>query len=407
MRVRRSIGVLAAMTLIFAACGDDEDDAAPPADGGGTEVDDGGGDDGGGEAQTFTVQVDARADDLPLELLTYFPRELQVHPGDTVEFAFADNGVPHTASGGRALNELFDLIESTGFDLQGDAPPPPEVDEAFSAIPFVFPDDPTAPLNQGAAQACVAEAEPLPVEEPCEIQEGRFSGVQQLWSTGFVPPGETFTMEIASDAAAGDYTFMCLVHGPAMTMELSVVDADTEVPSAEEVEEATATELEEAFETLRPMAEEIRASTDPTAAPAGGISEDLPYESIVSVFPDNLEIAAGEAVTWQIAGPHTVSFGAPESARPIIMVAADGTVQINGEGAAPAGWAGPPPPPDGPPDPSAPPPVVDAGSYSGEGYHNSSLLFGPLGYRLTFDTPGTYEYICVVHPDMEGTVTVT
>ena len=50
--------------------------------------------------------------------------------------------------------------------------------------------------------------------------------------------------------------------------------------------------------------------------------------------------------------------------------------------------------------------------YDGTGYVNSGLLFMLAGkntppiYKLTFTRPGTYEYDCLLHKGMDGTITV-
>ncbi len=51
-------------------------------------------------------------------------------------------------------------------------------------------------------------------------------------------------------------------------------------------------------------------------------------------------------------------------------------------------------------------------TYDGTGYVNSGLLFMLAGkntppiYKLTFTRPGTYEYDCLLHKGMDGTITV-
>ena len=53
-------------------------------------------------------------------------------------------------------------------------------------------------------------------------------------------------------------------------------------------------------------------------------------------------------------------------------------------------------------------------TYSGTGIFNSGVLIGekgpagrPTSYSLTFDTPGTFNYLCLMHgPRMSGTITV-
>ena len=48
---------------------------------------------------------------------------------------------------------------------------------------------------------------------------------------------------------------------------------------------------------------------------------------------------------------------------------------------------------------------VDAGSWDGTGFFNSGIMFGG-DFVLRFSQPGSYEYVCLIHPEMQGTVTV-
>ena len=61
--------------------------------------------------------------------------------------------------------------------------------------------------------------------------------------------------------------------------------------------------------------------------------------------------------------------------------------------------------------------LMPAGSkvYNGTGYFNSGLIWGimvplpgPKGYNLTFDKPGTYKYLCILHDymGMKGQINV-
>ena len=45
--------------------------------------------------------------------------------------------------------------------------------------------------------------------------------------------------------------------------------------------------------------------------------------------------------------------------------------------------------------------------YSGQGYFNSGILGDGQSYVLSFDTPGSYQYQCLIHDNMKGTITVT
>jgi len=78
----------------------------------------------------------------------------------------------------------------------------------------------------------------------------------------------------------------------------------------------------------------------------------------------------------------------------------------------------PPPPPaegaggggGGGPGAEKPPPInVDGGTWNGTGFYNSGSVNsqgGDVFFTLTFSKPGTYKYVCLIHPDMEGTVKV-
>lgn len=54
---------------------------------------------------------------------------------------------------------------------------------------------------------------------------------------------------------------------------------------------------------------------------------------------------------------------------------------------------------------STPHTVTSSGS--GEKVMDSRDLAQGGMYSVTFDTAGTYEYFCTIHPDMTGTITVT
>ena len=137
---------------------------------------------------------------------------------------------------------------------------------------------------------------------------------------------------------------------------------------------------------------------------AGGVgSEEHLAGPRHGVRPSRRDVAAGEAVTWNLIGPHTISFNAPESAQVMLAEADDGLFHLSEEALAPAGYE-PPPPPEG--EPEGPPPTVDGGTFDGTGFLNSGILFDQP-FTLVFSTAGTYEYICVIHPEMEGTVTVS
>ncbi len=110
--------------------------------------------------------------------------------------------------------------------------------------------------------------------------------------------------------------------------------------------------------------------------------------AVEDFMPQSITIRAGDTMTWTVKSeePHTVTF-----------------------------LSGAEKPPEAIPDPENPqqllgnPQVffpVGGKTYSGSGYFNSGFLLGAQSYSLAFDKEGDYEYICILHPSMKGSVTV-
>ena len=58
-----------------------------------------------------------------------------------------------------------------------------------------------------------------------------------------------------------------------------------------------------------------------------------------------------------------------------------------------------------------PPAVINGGSWNGQCFRSSGVIFGPpppksTVFTLTFSKAGTYTFQCTVHEDMKGTVKV-
>jgi plastocyanin len=127
-------------------------------------------------------------------------------------------------------------------------------------------------------------------------------------------------------------------------------------------------------------------------------------------FPQRLRIRLGQTVTFRIDSnhdAHTITLG------PDAYTGAIERTLIE-----------PQPTPSGPPAlvfnplgayPSEPPgaPLTYTGANHGNGFLGSGTLDtdpqtpSPDSVRITFTKPGTYHYECVIHPDMDGTITVT
>ena len=284
-------------------------------------------------------------------------------------------------------------------------------------------DDGEAFITQNAGQPCYIDSgkPPKDTDEPCADDDQRqpaFDGKAAYYNSGMIPyegqRGNTFEVELADDIEPGDYWFYCAVHGPGQSTKVNVVDAGTDVPSAEEVSREARQEISDFS---RPMLEAFRDARDGEIEVDGETLEGpfsglpVPVHGTINEFvPRTIETEVGEPVTWKIMGAdHTITFDVPEYF-PIMRFARNGEVTFNPRLQEPAG--GSPPIPtndhDGPPG-TGPPREVDGGTYDGSGFFSSGLFGGePFAtYTLRFSKPGTYKYACLLHPPMVGTVEVT
>jgi plastocyanin len=126
-----------------------------------------------------------------------------------------------------------------------------------------------------------------------------------------------------------------------------------------------------------------------------GSAQDSATNLLDQFNPRRLTIHAGDSVTW-IGAFHTVTFGPEDEIQqveqhfivPVPQKAGPPLLTINSRAAFPFGGH----------------------AYAGTGYVSSGFLTphgqDPARYTLTFTKPGTYNYDCLVHPGMDGTITV-
>ncbi|MDP9071168.1 MAG: hypothetical protein M3N68_07760 [Actinomycetota bacterium] len=410
----------AAVALLAAACGSGGSGSSGP--------------------QTRTVLVDYRHDEVETSMFDYFPRRLAVRPGDTVEFKQAWTGEPHSVTMGtfvdekiKPLIELFDRVTREGKLPEGE----PEEFAAFGqALPFAFGE---AGMAQNAAQPCYVDAAgfdgkyPGDEKTPCAKRpQPAFNGRQAIYNSGVIPyegvGGNTFTVKLADDLAPGTYTYYCNVHGPLQYGQLAVQEKGTDIPSRAEVARQARAEAEKR---TAPLLRNFRAAKQGSVVQGGDAGEvkiDAGKSNLIGVptpifadqqlvhgivnefVPEELEARVGQKVTWTFTGGHTISFNVPKYF-PVFTVAKDGTVEYNRKAQEPAGgWPDRPKPPgaehdrEGPP----PPPVkVDAGPWDGRGFRSTGLNYQDQDeFSVTFTRAGTYDYACLIHPQMVGKVVV-
>jgi plastocyanin len=131
------------------------------------------------------------------------------------------------------------------------------------------------------------------------------------------------------------------------------------------------------------------AQPSPTAwkVAIGGETPDHGVQAQIFA-PSTITINAGDTVTWTMAAAfdHTVTFLSRAKKLPDLAIPENGgKLLFNPLIALPQGLA----------------------TYAGKGVAGSGLLMGrDKSYSLTFTKPGSYAYLCLLHPGMTGTVIV-
>jgi plastocyanin len=322
---------------------------------------------------TWTVLVGGQADiqqqpEGPAgawQFMRFYPDSITINAGDTIVWKLA-SAEPHTVT----------------FPAPGEKTPDLLIPEGGDSGRLLF--NPLAVMPQGGSE---------------------YDGTA-LTGSGQMDPGPQFPKEYSlTFTAPGSYQYFCAFH-TMMTGEVIVQEAGSPYPKTQaEINADAAAQLAadtQAAKAAEPQA--MQASTRPGPNGTTIHEVNMGYGDGVMAWmrfsPADLTINVGDTVEWtqkDVETPHTVTFtsgGAepelvltePQPAEPPKLVA-------NPEVLAPAG----------------------SDTYSGAGYFNSGLIWGteapqpgPRSYALTFDIPGTYEYICVLHDPMGmvGQITV-
>ena len=412
-----------------------------------------GGDEGAsssGDGEERSVLVDFRHDEFAGAFLQYYPEQLKVRPGDTIQFRQAWTGEPHSVTFGKFVDDFSELFEryfeyESVEDAVAAGESQADIDrfvESYTKLSAMADSFVTVPA--GAEPCFIEDAADAPVMRDIETdaidrdaacpEEGRkqpaFNGRQALYNSGFIPysgnRGNSFTMPIASDAEPGTYRYFCNYHFVYMSGSVEVVAAGTEIPSQAEVSRQARKELEadaaRALERVRDANSRKVGDTirDVTGGPEGeSVSEvTLPLAGknidpetpviINEFFPRKFSAKVGEKVTWTVDGAtHTVSFNVPKYF-PVFTVADSGTVSWDPKSYEAVGFDVPPPEEDRPEsDEEEVPREIDAGEWDGSGgFHSSGALDHGTRFSVTFTKTGTYPFACVLHPQMVGSLTV-
>jgi plastocyanin len=322
---------------------------------------------------TWTVLVGGQAEIEQQELgpmgawqfMRFYPDSITINVGDTIVWKL-NSAEPHTATFPKPGEKVPDLI----------------VPEGGSSQRMLF--NPLAVLPQGGPS----------YDGTALTGSGQLGGEPQF-------PTEyklTFTQP-------GTYEYFCAFH-TMMTGKVIVQAAGSPYPKTQaQIDADAAAQLKadtDAAQKAEPGA--MQVATRPGSNGSTVYEVNMGYGDGILTWmrfaPQDLTVHVGDSVEWKavdVETPHTVTFtsGAaePEMVLPEPQSAGPPKLVFNPEVLAPAGGT----------------------TYSGQGYFNSGLIWGtkapfpgPRSYSLTFDTPGTYKYICVLHNEMGmvGQITV-
>ena len=197
----------------------------------------------------------------------------------------------------------------------------------------------------------------------------------------------------------GTFTYVCTVH-PGMEAKVKVVKPGRPIPSRKKDKKAAKKELAKTYEQVLKRADgpsglqnTIQAGNDK----AGGAT-------LFKFFPADAVVQVGATLTLQMppssSEVHSFTFGPSNGENQYVDQIAQ---TLLGPVFNPIGVY-----------PSEPPPAVSTylPTLHGNGFWNSGLLDSdsatplPSSTQVTFGQPGTYSYLCLVHPFMLGKVTV-
>jgi len=301
------------------------------------------------QAATWQATAGAQSTDMGKQALAFLANELWVHAGDSITWTF----------------------------------PTPEI----HTVTF---------LKQDTVPQQVRPARPGVPGGGCPgttVDDSSFDGSKCVTSPELVN-GQTYTVHFPT---AGNFKLVCLVH-PNMTGAVHVLPLLEVLPFDQAFYDQQAkkeqTELLSDGSGLqgRGTATAQRTSRDEVSAGIGEIVANGGGSSTVSVMrflPGTTVVHVGDTVEWtnlDPVTPHTVTFGT-EPANP---VPPSGGVTADSDGALHA-------------ELSSPTGNVHSGFIVAAPQDMTGLAQTPLGvtrFRVTFTSPGTFDYFCALHDDL-------
>lgn len=326
----------------------------------------------GAVGATAQVQVGDFGKKSGAEFTAFYPNQAVVHVGDKVKFSIVGF---HTVVFPKKRSSLPPLV------VPG-APNAPKTDPAgqpywWSGI--------TPQLNFNPAVA--APSGGTAVTGAKTVNSGAPQGRRPTFTVSF--------------PKAGTYQVRCAVH-PNMRGSVKVLPEDSPLKSAAQVRAAVKKE--------KAADAKAAASLVKTAPAKAGASDIIigPGNARIDVFgffPSTRTVPLNSTVTFRMGGReeiHTATFGPQPFLDAVTKASFEGNgLAIGSEGAYPSD------------PPQAGPPAVTPTAH-GNGFVSSGVLSDPgvikgqpSSFTFRFSTPGTFQFECLVHSDMKGSIVVT
>jgi plastocyanin len=202
----------------------------------------------------------------------------------------------------------------------------------------------------------------------------------------------------------GTYTYYCDIH-PGMIGKVVVKGAHAKVPSAKQDKKVVKKQLSKARKGAKKLSGVVPPGNNVSVG--GSTKDGVEY---FGMLPALKTVPAGTTVTFSMSARsrdvHTATFGPgdpetqPTSYLGVIAGSFTGPVPLDQRGVYPSEAPGTPPA-------SLSPTLHGNGFWSTGGLDRSSATQLPPSGQVTFNTPGTYDFYCMIHPFMHGQIKVT
>jgi plastocyanin len=306
----------------------------------------------------------------------FFPHGTTIHVGDSVKFVPTGfHSVDFPAKGGKPLGLLAPAGTTSGV-----------LDAASS--PFWFNGRPMLGFT--------------PALGPPGLfgKKVTYTGAKRIESgLPLSQRPKAFTVKFSK---AGSYTYYCNVHA-GMKGTVKVVGKSHSVPSTKADAKALKAQVAATLKTAKSLAATTVAPGNVSvgASGKGGVER-------FAMFPATQTVAAGTTVKFSMSAKsldvHTATFGPGDPENQPTSYLGDLAKRFAEDPIAPSQAA----------YPSEPPGTLGSLSPTlhGNGFWNSGVLDTtsatplPTSNSVTFTAPGTYDFYCMIHPFMHGTVVV-